>query len=525
MGLGKSVFVAVGVGLAARSVMAAEVTGESRAPLASPGVAWSRSPPGGLASWQVPEFVAITFDDNFTSGLGDAKGGMTWATTFMRPLANPAGLAEAGTFDGSPVRTSFYFTSFYIEGDTMIPQDMQNQLSWRTAYGDGHEPADHTRLHATGGALFALAQWIDEIQVCKQTLIDPVKGIGAVPTDIVGFRAPYLAYNANMFAALVAQGFLYDTSIASCYDDVEDGTNCAWPYTLDEGSPDAVVFARKFGGPTIDAYPSFWEAPLSALVVPPDEVATQYQFAPGLRTRIAALGLAFFFYEPATAKIQPVDLTMFQNAQMTSAEVTATLMYNLDLHLAGNRAPIVIVAHSHVYASNFAAASRAPDYLDRQQAIEKFVAYALTKPVVRMRPVRDILGWMQAPVALKDAVRPEGGLDDARRDDDAPSGASGSGGRASDGGGAPTNARTDAGSNAIARTAPNGSCSCTMGDKTEKTSCAFFVAVFAFSYLASRASGSARRSYPLWSTLRRPQCRRPTRRGGRHCAESPAVSP
>jgi len=162
MGLGKSVFVAVGVGLVARSLMAAEATGESRAPLTSPGAtAWSRSPPGGLAPWQVPVFVAITFDDNFTSGLGDAKGGMTWATTFTKPLVNPAGLAQAGTLDGSPVRTSFYFTSFYIEGDTMIPQDMQNQQSWRTAFADGHEPADHTRLHATGGALFTLAQWID----------------------------------------------------------------------------------------------------------------------------------------------------------------------------------------------------------------------------------------------------------------------------------------------------------------------------------------------------------------------------
>jgi hypothetical protein len=216
-----------------------------------------------------------------------------------------------------------------------------------------------------------------------------------------------------MFEALVSQSFLYDTSITNCWDDVEDGTNCSWPYTLDQGSPDAALLNKKFVGAPIDKYPGIWEAPVTAFVVPPDAKAAEYGFTPGLRARIAAVGLGPSAFEPSTGKIGGVDITMFVNAKMTASEVTATLEYSLDLHLAGNRAPFVFLAHSAVYASNYTAPVGAPDYVERQHAIEKFIAYALAKPDVRVRPVRDILAWMQAPVALADAVRPEGGPGDA----------------------------------------------------------------------------------------------------------------
>src|SRR3954468_13097572 len=71
--------------------------------------AWSQSPPGGLTPSQVPMFVQIGFDDNQRSGLNSTPpSGMTWATTFFRGLHNPAGSGNAATFDGAPVRVSFY---------------------------------------------------------------------------------------------------------------------------------------------------------------------------------------------------------------------------------------------------------------------------------------------------------------------------------------------------------------------------------------------------------------------------------
>jgi peptidoglycan/xylan/chitin deacetylase (PgdA/CDA1 family) len=448
MGLVRPVLAVAGVVFAA-SVLACSSEGDTSAAAgaalvrAAP-VAWSRSPPGGLQSWQVPQFVALTFDDNYTSGLNDVKGGMTWATTFTKPLVNPPSKMQAGTFDGTPLRASFYFTSLYIDGD------MLNQRAWRTAFADGHEAADHTRQHGMGGS-FTLAQWIDEMQACKDALTNPMNGIGAMASDIVGFRAPYLAYNASMYTALVSQSFVYDTSITNCWDDAENGTNCSWPYTLDEGSPDAALLTKKFLGAPIDKYPGLWEVPVTAFVVPPDSKAAEYQFTPGLRDRIAAIGLGRSVYEPSTGKIGGVDITMFVNAKMTASDVTATLEYSLDLHLAGNRAPFVILAHSNVYASNYTAPVGAPDYIDRQQAIEKFIAYALAKPDVRVRPVRDILAWMQAPVALGDAVRPEGGPGDADATDasdetDAfmPPAADGAIGSGTGGGGAPVGNPPDA---------------------------------------------------------------------------------
>src|SRR5205823_5738593 len=59
------------------------------------------------------------------------------------------------------------------------------------------------------------------------------------------------------------------------------------------------------------------------------------------------------FYEASTGKMVGMDITMVLDAKMSKAEALATLKYTLDLHLAGNRAPMVFVAHTHVYASNW----------------------------------------------------------------------------------------------------------------------------------------------------------------------------
>src|SRR5688572_9822364 len=56
----------------------------------------SLAPPAGLSPSQVPQFVAITFDDNF----GD--DGMAWANTFFTSKVNPAGSGNGATFDGTP---------------------------------------------------------------------------------------------------------------------------------------------------------------------------------------------------------------------------------------------------------------------------------------------------------------------------------------------------------------------------------------------------------------------------------------
>src|SRR5688500_10641466 len=88
-------------------------------------LAWSTEPPG-LHPVDAPQFVAVTFDDNFVSGIGEPSGGMTWATDFLRALKNPVGASLGATFDGTPVRTSFYNNCVYL-------QDEGTRESWITA--------------------------------------------------------------------------------------------------------------------------------------------------------------------------------------------------------------------------------------------------------------------------------------------------------------------------------------------------------------------------------------------------------
>lgn len=361
-----------------------EATGTTVAALSS-----STSPPGGLAVSEVPQFVAVTFDDNFS------PEGMDWATGFFRPLRNPAGSGNVGTFDGTPVRTTFPSNSLYLGG---------MQASWQTAVTDGHELANHTVDHADGIA-FTRDQWTQEIAGCSSALLGGLSSPGA-PLRITGFRSPYLHYDDNLFAALVNGGFAYDTSIMGCWADSQGGQSCSWPYTMDGGSPDADAIVAKWSGRNVVPVGphAIWEMPVAVVFVPDDSLASQYGFPAGLRQRTASFlageGNPNFF-ELSTGKLVGMDITMLLDGRMTRAEALATLKYTLDLRLAGNRAPMIVVAHTHVYASSWDAnAPGVQSTSDRRGIIEDFVRYALSKPEVRMRPVADVLAWVKAPVPL-----------------------------------------------------------------------------------------------------------------------------
>src|SRR4051794_15582111 len=201
--------------------------------LAAP-VPWSQQPPGGLTPAQVPQFVAVTFDDGY--GLEDGgTGGVNTIVDFMAAKKNP-GPGNAGTFDGMPVRTTFYLSSSNGTG--------ANLTAWTKAYKAGHEAADHTINHPNGGTLnaggtapgkFGVAKWVLEMKGCKDALTRQ-GGVGAAATDVVGFRTPFLGYNDNTFAALEQLGFAYDSTFPNCLGEGEDGGSCSWPHSLDGNS-------------------------------------------------------------------------------------------------------------------------------------------------------------------------------------------------------------------------------------------------------------------------------------------------
>ena len=328
-------------------------------------LARSSNPPGGLTPAQVPQFVSVTFDDNFVAE------GMNWTVELFQNLKNPNGSGNPATFDGTPARSTYYHNCTYLS---------HMESSWRAAVDAGHELADHTTNHLDGLA-FSVSQWQTEIEGCRNTLINT---FGLTAAKVQGFRAPFLKYNNNLYTVLrtLSPAFGYDTSIPSCMKSSETGGNCPWPYTLDTGSVDSADRnALNSDYPVINSHPGFWELPVATAFVPPEHQAgiPVNQFAgPG---RVIAM-----------------DISMFLDAQMSKAQSLAALKNTLDLRLAGNRAPLIFVGHTHVYASNWPVSS--PSTQERREVISEFLSYALSKPAVRVRPVADILAWMKNPVPL-----------------------------------------------------------------------------------------------------------------------------
>lgn len=389
---------------------------------------WSRRPPGNLDPKTVPQFVSVTFDDNFGSAFPNASGGIDYILNFYKDQKNPPGIGDAQNFDGLPIHTSFYFTSIYLVDDSKkVLSDKPgedhhglNRKAWTAAFKSGNEAADHTVNHFNGGVVpldpddccrarnWNAEQWEAEIQSCKDALTGP-EGIGAEKGEVIGFRAPYLGYNDHMFTALSKLNFIYDTSLPNCFDDSEDGSNCSWPYTLDHGSPDIDVMARKFstprakipiGFPKVTDHPGLWELPPATLILPPDSVAAKYGFKPGLRSRVAKKGTLPYpsIYEASTGKITGLDYTLLMDAGITGSEMGAVLKYNLDLHLSGNRSPIVFIAHSHLYS--YSSPEMNPDTPSaaerdaRWKGLTDFLTYALSKPEVRIVSAKNILAWI-----------------------------------------------------------------------------------------------------------------------------------
>jgi Polysaccharide deacetylase len=350
-------------------------------------VAWSQNPPGGLTPSQVPQFVQLGFDDNFYSGLNTTPpSGMTWATNFTRNLRNPAGNGNAATFDNTLVRVSFYSNTTYITNEGFVEDPVLLKRSWRTAITDGHEQGNHTHRHLDGGS-FTVAQWDDEIRTCNDWLTrafvpnEPAFSVGSGPgatlAQIEGFRSPFLSYNPNAMTAMKAIGFTYDISVEEGWQLSDDCTNFNWPFTLDNGSPGGTAVGRPTGNQS-----GLWELGAAPFCMPP-----------ALRSQV---GLS---------KVTGLDYNMFVSANFTKAQALDTLKYSLDQRLANNRAPLFVGAHTHLYTDNVSLPNTTAQ--QRREVIEEFVAYALTKPQVRIVTGKNVINWMRNPTALGGVCTPE----------------------------------------------------------------------------------------------------------------------
>ena len=96
----------------------------------------------------------------------------------------------------------------------------------------GHEMASHAVGHFDGRS-WSAAAWTTEFNsfddllrnVARNNELAADEGFVFTPKDIVGFRAPYLAHGAGLYATLAARGLRYDTSGTS--------PSHAWPEKRD----------------------------------------------------------------------------------------------------------------------------------------------------------------------------------------------------------------------------------------------------------------------------------------------------
>ncbi|MEE9426345.1 MAG: polysaccharide deacetylase family protein [Methylococcales bacterium] len=373
---------------------------------------YSQTPPHGLNPNQVPMFVSIGFDDNGVSGLegSGGTGGLTWFLNYMRTKKNPAGTGNLLTYDSTPARVTFFNTSSYQE-EWKSDDPVYIKRAWHTAMTAGHEIGNHTVDHSHGSN-FTLTQWLAEIgntQVFLSKPFDPneqpgnsssTSGMGADIAQLTGFRTPFLEYNDATFKALKQKGLTYDTSIEEGWHHLLDGTNYPWPYTLNSGSPgNQSMVDDGFPNKTpISSHAGLWELGVTPLIIPPDNITADYGIDSSIRDKVK---INMPWFDLAGGKITAFDWNIWAQAKLNKAETLATLKYTLDLRLQnGNRAPFMLGAHIGNFSSKKADLANQISVRERQEVLEAFITYALSKPDVRIVPFNSIINWMRNPSPL-----------------------------------------------------------------------------------------------------------------------------
>ncbi len=355
----------------------------------------SRTHPGSDAILleKVPMFISLGFDDN---GIADKKngGGVTWIRNYLKERKNPAGTGQKRTYDGVPMRASFYVTESYAR-EWSYENYPDVREAWHNLYEDGHEIGNHSTHHIMkwddvkqvainyNGRKYTKEQWLTkELAPCQKRLTDKYDkeskegGIGIPATSIWGWRTPRLEWNDALLELLREQGYVYDCSIVGDFEN--DGTSFYWPYTLDKGSPHSKEVSDHKG---------LWEMPVYPCVIP------KY-----LQGKMGMKSITGFDYNVWIKK-------EWGGTELTAPEYTDILKYTLDQRMKGNRAPLLIGLHSDAYgAQNDSEYSGTKNARARQLAIENFIEYAITQYPNEVRIVRakDIIEWMRDPVGLGD---------------------------------------------------------------------------------------------------------------------------
>jgi len=157
-----------------------------------------------------PQIIYLTYDDAFTAYAEENYYRGIFDGTFKNP-------------DGNTIRATHFLTAQYT--DYTLVHDY---------WAMGHEMASHSITHRTDMNYWKglnVDGWSQEISGMRKLITQ----FAAIPkADVKGYRSPFLQMGADeQFAALKADGFLYDCSWVSRdygYLDLDQGL---FPYSMD----------------------------------------------------------------------------------------------------------------------------------------------------------------------------------------------------------------------------------------------------------------------------------------------------
>jgi hypothetical protein len=190
-----------------------------------------------------PQFIVMAFDNctelerwqeltDFAAELN--RDGDRLHFTFFVSGSNFIADGSRNIYEGPHQRRGYSRISF---GGS--PEQVRKRVEYANAlYRDGHEIASHAVGHFNGAA-WSVRDWEKEFGAFSAVLknVGPNNGLAESKfafsiTDVIGFRAPYLATGAGLYGVLKAHGFRYDTSgvsVANAWPEKVDGV---WRFNL-----------------------------------------------------------------------------------------------------------------------------------------------------------------------------------------------------------------------------------------------------------------------------------------------------
>ena len=190
-----------------------------------------------------PQFVVMAFDNcteldrwqeltDFAAQMN--RDGDRLHFTFFVSGINYIADASRNIYEGPHQRRG---TSRINFGGT--PEDIRRRVDYVNGlYRAGHEIGSHAIGHFNGKS-WSTSDWDQEFRAYGDLVknVGPNNGLDDLklafaPSDVIGFRAPYLAKGAALYPALRTNGFRYDTSGDSGADEWPAKIDGIWRFNL-----------------------------------------------------------------------------------------------------------------------------------------------------------------------------------------------------------------------------------------------------------------------------------------------------